>query len=94
MCAGVDSRGRPHACGGRLVKDGHGHRRNVRGRYRVETRAACTEERPRGRGGPFGVQSDIKNVRVLHGPDVILQFCGGQRFDEGHNIANCTARRA
>jgi len=36
---------------------------------------------------PFRVQTGIENVHDLHAGEVILQICGGLRFDEGHIIA-------
>jgi len=40
------------------------------------------------------VQSVIENVHALHGGSFILHIFGCLAFDEAHNIAKCTSRRA
>jgi hypothetical protein len=63
-----------------------------RGGTRGVRRAAQTP--PRGLSGGSLLQSDIESVRIMHAMSVIVHIFGNLALDEGHNIANCSNRRA
>jgi len=66
--------------------------RRGRGRTRSVRRAAQTPLQ--GTSGALWLQRDTKFVRALHPVSVTVHIFGDLALDEGHNIANCSNRRA
>jgi hypothetical protein len=66
----------------------------VRVRGRTPSVRGAAQTPLQGTSGAFWLQSDLKSVRSPHAVGVTVHIFGDLALDEGHNIANCSNRRA